>query len=301
MLQKIKNPNLLIERVFFSSDGTEIYTALDEGSTIYVVDFVTGTIKRTFTVPFDVMQGISFSADLAKIATGNRRWAEPVINVFDVASGKEIVNIEDVHYDHEFIRGQSAPYTFSPCGNYIASHNDKHNPDFYDDEKCYIFLWDIATGKQYKRFEAPRPFDVDDVIFSSDGKQLAAVFTPGFLGCFDITTGNHYLLALDSDSYKSSDLLAFNSKTNLISIIDSNGLFRKIDVRTGDIAERIKYETSELLFARVSPDEKYIVATDLEGALHVFDTENAIDCKTGIEIMQKKLSLALYDRSPVIY
>jgi WD40 repeat protein len=99
---------------------------------------------------------------------------------------------------------------FSPNGKLLASSNGS-NGNFSLDYS--IKLWDVNSGKFIRKFEGHQ-YDVNEVVFSSDGKLLASAGSDGTIRIWDVDTGSliHTINQTDASS------IAFNSDgTTLVS------------------------------------------------------------------------------------
>ena len=114
---------------------------------------------------------IQFSPDGRHVAVGTSIG----VWIYDVASGKE-KSLYPGHF------AEFRTLAFSPDGKFLA---------VYGSQKAIMQLWDMNTdlNKPIMTF-LDKPGRVTEVIFSEDGKTLCGLSEIGFLGEWDIETGN---------------------------------------------------------------------------------------------------------------
>jgi len=158
-------------RVWDSSDGKELYLVPEADSTavafspdgrhlalaglknkVVICDAVTGKQQWTLTGHTDRIWGVAFSPDNKLLASNSR---DKTVKLWDVEAGKLVRTLE----------GPDTGYyvAFSPDGKLLGStHSDA------------ILVWDLATGKEVRRYNDPKSFWPRGISFSPDGRQLVA-------------------------------------------------------------------------------------------------------------------------------
>jgi WD40 repeat protein len=209
----------------------------------------------------------SFSPDGRSLASlhvistdevGERRiWGEA--GIWDLATGKERYRLKS-----------SAGYyytsvAFSPDSRYVALGGD--HPD--------LVLWDVATGKELRRFTSGG--FVKDVVFSPDGKTLAAA-SWSCIQLWDVATGK--LRPMSADPFIDSGAeLSFSADGKQLLA----GASRPIvwNATTGREIRRYA-KIPDILWwrATMSPDKSLIATTDWDGAIRLWDASTAKEVRT---------------------
>jgi WD40 repeat protein len=132
-----------------------------------IVAFIEKTMKwevRQFAGPTDQTLCVAFDATGQRCAAGG---FDKVIHVWDVATGKELQRLEG-HKDIVF------SVAFSPDGKRLLSTSggDRRDGQWSEREDHTIRLWDLASGKEVRRFGEPMDWALCGT-FSPDGKLIA--------------------------------------------------------------------------------------------------------------------------------
>jgi RNA polymerase sigma factor (sigma-70 family) len=141
-----------------SPDGRRI-AGVGLNEPIRLWDAATGKDERSLEMPKDVTYKLLFLPDGKTLCSGHARAAR----VWDVASGKLL---------HELAghRGAVSALAVTPDGRLLATAGPTA-----DDA---VRLWDVATGREARRFAPRSGSSVYAVAFSPDGRWLAAVGGP---------------------------------------------------------------------------------------------------------------------------
>jgi WD40 repeat protein len=181
-------PNIFTAQ--FSPDGKTLFTDLWDvnskpmASRILSWNVATGKELRVLAKSENSYGSFSLSAD-GKVLAATTRTVKNTIDVWDVATGKELGRLPG---DPEFIQCLA----ISPDNKILAvadggrpqpdSRNPPHN----------IRLWDIATGKEVRRFgSSSRGYS--QVAFSPDGRTLATAGHDNRLRLWETATGGERL------------------------------------------------------------------------------------------------------------
>ncbi|MBI1278998.1 MAG: hypothetical protein GC179_12790 [Anaerolineaceae bacterium] len=190
-----------IRSAVFSPDGQSVVSGSTFGEMIQW-DVKTRQIIRRFEGQAGDVMALAFSPDGHMIvsAASNEYSGHPELVLWDVVTGKEIRRYIG-HSDVERIYSVA----FSPDGRMIvsgATDDSLNNQDEYyspDGPHPELILWDVATGKEIRRFVGHRG-NIYSVAFSPDGTKILSGGGPiganGELFLWDIGSGmliNRYI------------------------------------------------------------------------------------------------------------
>ena len=147
----------------FSPDGSIL--ARGESSRVTLYDFPELTTRKTLDCSAKTSNGtygVAFSPDGKLVAVGLN---EKVAKIFDVASGKQLFNLEG----H---KGWVWSVAFSPDGKILATGAGDLTNSF-SPRSGEIKLWDVSSGKELVH-KKTHPWFVTSLAFSPDGKALVS-------------------------------------------------------------------------------------------------------------------------------
>jgi RNA polymerase sigma factor (sigma-70 family) len=189
-LREIGDSANRLQEFAFSPDGRTLATIESAGG-LRLRDFATGREQRQWHVTKnEYYQRLAFSPDGRFVAAGASRFDEATkneekfINVWDTAASTERrrrlagnwLFLNDLKFSHDGT-------TLATASNDTESNIVGQKP-----EKGSTRIWDLATGKERKRF-AVEGCNVRSVAFSPDGKLLAASVSDGTIRFYDLATG----------------------------------------------------------------------------------------------------------------
>jgi WD40 repeat protein len=150
-----------ITALAMSPDG-RILASGSQDSKVIIFDVGTGKeLRRVTHEGSGVVYDLAFSPD-------GRRLASKAVNdgyrLWDTATGTEL---------HLPITNPlGSPIVFSPDGNFLAS-GGRHWPARDAEVDTAVHLWELATGKQVRRFDGHKDL-VESLAFSPDGRRLVS-------------------------------------------------------------------------------------------------------------------------------
>jgi len=161
----------LVEALSYSPDGK--YLASGGYQEVILWDFQTGALRHRLTGFSERVVALAFSPDSKMLATGGGAPTEDgELRVYDVDTGKLVVDIKNGHSDQVF------GVCFDPTGKMLASCGaDK-----------FVKVFEIPSGKLVKQFEG-HTHHVLDVGWRSDGKMLASGGADNVVKVWDFEKG----------------------------------------------------------------------------------------------------------------
>lgn len=239
---------------------------------------------------YTVAWTLAFSPDGRKLAVG---YNEPVITIWDAATGKELIKLEG---HTRFIRGVA----FSPDGKKLASASTDGTAKLWDlatgreiwtlkGHQGYVNavafspdgqklatgsrdntwrLWDVATGRELLKIES-RATWVNALAFSPDGKTLATGNGGGAtVKLWEVATGKEKA-AIDGQGAIWSIVFFSDGKRLATASKDRTG--RVLDVQTGRELVRFREHTSEVLTVDVTSDGSTVATGAADRTLKFWD------------------------------
>jgi WD40 repeat protein len=189
----------------FSPDGKLLATAGGNGKTAHVWEAATG--KEVFKLDGPrLLRAVAFSPDGKVLATGDEQGT---LRLWDVAKREQLHEI-DLKSGAE-----NLSLAFSPDGKTLAcaggwneggvpagiTINLQNRVTITGKAGFFVLLWDVATGKEVRRFAGPRD-SIKTVAFSPDGKTLAAASRDGRIVLWEAATGKEVLHILAHPNHK---------------------------------------------------------------------------------------------------
>ncbi len=165
------NKEAYVSSVAFSPDGKMLVSAAfyAYSGAVILWDAATGKELRRFEGHRYGASAVAFSPNGRMIASGGLGSLDGTVRIWDAGTGHELHKLSG-HQDR--IRSVA----FSPDGRRLASGSGQRDGDTsHSRETHYIRLWDVATGKEVRKFLPREQADVSSLAFSPDGKILASV------------------------------------------------------------------------------------------------------------------------------
>jgi WD40 repeat protein len=243
----------LVESLAYSPDGK----TLASGSFQEVVlwDAEKGTILRRLTGFADRVVALDFSHDGKLLATGGGApTADGELKIFEVASGKLVVEIKNGHSDTVFA------VSFSPDDKKLAScAADK-----------FVKTFEVPSGKFLKSFEG-HTHHVLGVGWKADGKMLASAGADNVIKVWDFDKGEQ--LRTIPGHGKQITRLLFIGKSDQFATCSGDQTVRFWNINGGNT--RNFGGSADFLYALgVSPDGALVAAGGQEGIVRVYNGTN---------------------------
>ncbi len=160
----LNNANASFFPIFYSADGKQLITTENEGARVW--DIATGREARWAVRAKILHDRVALSANRRFLATGgvvghsSGGPVDPLIHVWDLASGKEVATLAG----HEESTNGLA---FSPNGRLLASGSG----DYRSSNDATVRVWDLTTARELRRCEGHRGA-VNAVAFTPDGRSV---------------------------------------------------------------------------------------------------------------------------------
>ena len=214
-----------------------------------------GTIRQRLTGFADRVVALDFSHDGKLLATGGGAPTEDgEIKIFDVASGKLVVDIKNGHSDTVF------GVSFSPDDKKLATcAADK-----------FVKMFEMPSGKFVKSFEG-HTHHVLDVGWKADGKLLASAGADNAIKIWDFEKGEQ--VRTINGHGKQVTRLLFIGKTDQFATCSGDQTVRFWNINGG--TTRNFGGSADFLYALgVSPDGALVAAGGQEGIVRVYNGTN---------------------------
>jgi WD40 repeat protein len=249
----------MVESLAYSPDGK----LLASGSFQEVVlwDVATGAPRRLVGFA-DRVVALAFSPDGKRLATGGGAPTEEgEIKVFDVASGRPVLDIKNGHSDTVF------GVAFSPDGKRLATAGaDK-----------LVKVFELPSGKLLKSFEG-HTHHVLDVGWKSDGKVLVSAGADNAVKVWDVDKGER--LRTLAGHTKQVTRLAFKGATPEIVTCGGDQTVRLWNIDNGNPGTTFGGANDFLYAVAVSADGHLVAAGGEEGVVRLYNGANGQLLKT---------------------
>jgi eukaryotic-like serine/threonine-protein kinase len=292
--------------VVFSPDGRRLASASSDG-TAKLWDAATGQFIRTFTANEQDVYAVAFHPDGARLASSGR---DPVVRLWDAATGQIIRSFTGhtrevrevvISPDGKALASSSLDGTVKSwdiASGSVRTVNDHHAGNscgeiaFSPDGKVLasagggersVRLWDAATGApiQTLKLELSGPFadpaaspegNRGPVVFSPDGKALAAGLEDGGISLWDAIARTSIRTLRDSQSLNPVTGLAFSPDSKALASVSHSGQTILLwDLKTGSVTRTIKGHISVINRVAFSPDGTHLVSASGDDNLKLWD------------------------------
>jgi RNA polymerase sigma factor (sigma-70 family) len=220
-----------IVQVTYSADGKTLTTRGDDG-TIRIWETATGKELRRVKLPKDAWN-YTLSADGKTLASHE---PDNKIHLRDADTGKELHTLDTQKDGY-------GSFAFSPDGKTLAAQGAKDNA-------LYIWLFDVATGKERRRIAVPGPaadagggvpfamVAVTAMVFSPDSTTIISAISPHRLGVWDVASGKERRV-LEAHDKRAIQGAVFTPDSRSLVLDLGDDLLSLREVATGK--ERLRY------------------------------------------------------------
>jgi WD40 repeat protein len=216
---------------------------------------------------------LSFSGDGKYAALGSdallgrEEATHATVFVYEVATGKQAAQAEVLANSgvRAFLSGDGK--LLATFGGYM-SRSPAADQAKRTEVQQTIQLVDTATGKELRKLREEAAYNISNVAFSPDGKQLVAA-TPGGLTVWDVATGKP--VRRFAGRRNLGALLAYSPDGKVLAAGSFNGAVQTWDVATGrrlGLYDLPRYQTSRATF---TSDGRLLASTSNGQAILVWD------------------------------
>jgi WD40 repeat protein len=204
-------------------------------------------------------QNIAASSDGRLLATGGM---DGLIQVWDAATGKEVRRFELKVTPGEQDNGQNqiTSVAFTRDARYLIGSRPMGD--------LALHLWDLETGKEVRVFRSPENRPAGQMIFSPDGRLLAAV-SGAEVRLYDFATGKR--LRVYQGHIQTISSVDFSSDSKKLATASVDKTVRVWDADSCEQLAKISVDDKMFLSVSFAPDNNRLVIGDQENTVHIWD------------------------------
>ncbi len=244
----------IVEALVYSPDGK--YVASGSFQEINLWDVQTGALKLKIPGLADRVVALAFSASGTMLAAGGGAPTEDgEVKVFEIPSGKQLLEIKNGHSDTVF------GVSFSPDDKMLATCGaDK-----------FVKIWEIPGGKFVKSFEG-HTHHVLDVGWKFDGKLLASAGADNVVKVWSMETGEQ-VRTIQAHGKQVTRLL-FIGKTPQFVTSSGDQSVKMWNVDNGGNVRNFAGNTDFVCGVGVTPDGAIVASGCEDGHVRIFNGAN---------------------------
>ncbi len=253
----------IVESLAYSPDGR--YVASGSFQEVLLWDIQTATIKQRLTGFADRVVALAFSPNGKLLATGGGAPTEDgEIKIFEVPSGKLVVDVKNGHSDTVF------GVCFSPDSTKLATcAADK-----------FVKVFEVPSGKFIKAFEG-HTHHVLDVGWKGDGKLLASASADNTVKIWNYEQGEQ--VRTIQAAGKQLTRLLFIGNTPQFVVCAGDGSVKFFNADNGGNTRNFGGNNDFVYALGVSPDGAIVAAGGEEGVVRLYNGNNGSLLKTLVE------------------
>jgi WD40 repeat protein len=293
IVREVGDPKIDFREMALSPDGKTLGTTIYP-SQLRLWDVATGREEKRWHeaqdedsrfLEFD--HSLGFSPDGRTLAVGVRQYHQAT------KTYEKWIDLRDTSARSEHRRRLKADWlrlndlAFAPDGRTLAtaSIDTEVNASGHQvgPEKGSVRLWDVATGRERRRF-AVEGRSVQSLAISPDSRWLAASITDGTLPIYDLATGRERepgLIQQPADRPQAMNCLRFSPDGSILAggaqgVVAYRGDFSLADVHLWDVAtgrerHRIPAHQQGIASLAFAPDGRTLASCGIEAAIRFWD------------------------------
>ena len=265
-LGRFEGHRTAIESVAFSPDGRQAVTASWDNTVRLLKLPEPPSLPITEVRSFAVQSGWLIFGDSRLMAgtpcppvSGIRR-----LRLWDVNTGQEVRRFEG--------SCEASVLAFSPDGRLALSGSLTRGKTVDGSAADYsIRLWDVATGKEVRRFLG-HTASLMGVAFTPDGRQVLSASYDSTLRLWDVQTGRQ--LRVFQGHAAAIMSMALSADGRLAISGGSDKTVRLWDVATGRELRRLEGHTKTIMGVAISPDGRRVLSGSGDNTIRLWDVES---------------------------
>lgn len=268
LIREMRGHQNAIMSVALSADGKRALTASSD-RTMRLWDLESGKELRSFAGHGNTVWEAVFSPNGKQALSGCR---DGIARLWDLESGKLLKELP--------VHKNSWVWTiaFTPDGKQAVtgSGNALENKG---PEEASLRLWDLATGKEIRRFEG-HTRDVRRVVISPDGKQLLSGSFDGTMRLWDLRTGKeirrfdgpgHFVEAVGFTPDGKRAICSYGPRVlEAVYEEDPRCSLRLWDLASGKELKQFKGHTAPVLSLAISSDGRFLVSGSADNTMRLW-------------------------------